>query len=496
VGAETGHGKADVTQLPDPRAWVGRAPFPWPPASSLDAGDALIGCYAVVSVQVLKTRQDKPYLKVQLTDSHGPLEARVWDDADSIAHALTAGSYVGVRGRIEIFNNERQLKVETIEPIRVELEDLRHFLPRSKRSVEAMEAELTALLDSIADPVLRQLLDLLLGPETETGRAYRLAPAAKRNHHASIGGLLEHSLSVATLCSMLAAHYGDALDRDLVVAGALLHDLGKIREIGAQPGFPYTDEGRLLGHILIGLQIVHDAAASVPDLTPKRLLLLEHLVASHQGRFEWQSPREPRILEGLVLHYADDLDAKMQQVTNLIDATPTGWTAWDRSLQRDFLRHLPEAPAAPAPPDPVQPPAAPPRADRTAMQSAPARPIASATPSPPPAPHAAPAVPFAVATMPAEPPPAYAGEPEPDEPDPAEFDGDVLHLLQEPRPNAAKPVRQPAGKSTAAPAPSEREPPARGGTDACAGDATRDPAPDDTATTLRLTDESLDLFGN
>jgi 3'-5' exoribonuclease len=495
VGTAAGPGGTDVTERPDPRGWVGRAPFPWPAAASLGAGDALVGCYAVVSVQVLKTRQDKPYLKVQLTDSHGPLEARVWDVADSMADALTAGSFVGVRGRIEIFNGERQLKVETIEPIRVELEDLRHFLPRCKRPVETMETELTGLLDSIGDPALRQLLDLLLGPETETGRAFRLAPAAKRNHHASIGGLLEHSISVATLCSMLAAHYGDALDRDLVVAGALLHDIGKIREIGAQPGFPYTDEGRLLGHILIGLQIVHDAAGAVHALAPKRLLLLEHLIASHQGRYEWQSPREPRILEGLVLHYADDLDAKMQQVTNLIDATPVGWTAWDRGLQRDFLRHLPEAPGAPHQPAPT-------RADRTGLRPPQAaapevRTAPPATRSAPPATRSAPSVPFAIATMPAEPPPAFSGEPEPAEPDPAEFDGDVLHLLHEPRPSASTPDRPPPGDSTDPPDRTEAEHSRAGGdTAADAGAAASQPGPDDTAARLRLADESLDLFGD
>jgi 3'-5' exoribonuclease len=326
--------------LPDARAWLGAAPFPWPAAGQLGAGDAIAACYAVVSVQRLRTRQDKPYLRIQLTDCHGPIEARVWDGAERVAATVAAGGYVGVRGRIEVFNNERQLKVEIIEPVRVELEELRLFLPHSARPVETMEAELRALLDSVQDPALRTLLDRLLGETTETGRAYRIAPAAKFNHHACIGGLLEHSLSVATVCSILATHYGAArLDRDLLVTAALIHDIGKIREIGAEPGFPYTDEGKLLGHILIGLRLLADAARDVPALEPRRLLLLEHLVASHQGRYEWQSPREPRTLEAILLHYADDLDAKMTQVGNLLAGVSDGWSAYDRSLQREFHRH-------------------------------------------------------------------------------------------------------------------------------------------------------------
>jgi 3'-5' exoribonuclease len=149
---------------------------------------------------------------------------------------------------------------------------------------------------------------------------------------------------------MLARHYGPDIDRDLLLTAALIHDIGKVREIGAQPGFPYTDEGKLLGHILIGLQLVADAARQVPALPPQRLLLLQHLSASHRGRYEWQSPREPRILEGLILHYADDLDAKMNQAAALVARVDKGWTAYDRSFARDFLRHrLPdEGPAADA----------------------------------------------------------------------------------------------------------------------------------------------------
>ena len=339
-----------ATPPPTPREWVGDQPFPWPPAHSHADLEDLVGCYAIHSLSVGRTRNEAPFLRLQLSDCYGSVEARMWDGVEPVMDILRAGMYVGVRGRMERYQAERQLRVEDIVPLHVELDDLVLFLPRSARPAEHMDAELGAAIASVTDAGLRQLLTSLLGADTDTGHAFRLAPAAKQNHHAYLGGLLEHTLSVVRVCDLLAGHYGAVIDRDLLIAGALLHDLGKVREIGARAGFPYTDEGKLLGHILIGLQMVSDAAATIPGLPPSRLLLLQHLIASHQGRYEWQSPREPRTLEGLVLHYADDLDAKLNQAGSLIDAVTAGWTAYDRSLGRDFLKHHnlgPDAPSGP-----------------------------------------------------------------------------------------------------------------------------------------------------
>jgi 3'-5' exoribonuclease len=333
-----------------PREWIGDDEFPWPPTLGLLDGDAVAACFSVSHVSSGRTRSDTPFLRLQLTDCYGTLDARMWDDVEAVADHVRVGSYIGVRGRIETYQDQRQLQIEALALLHVELDDLVLFLPRSARSPERMDAELTAVMASVNDDPLRALLELLLAAGTETGHAFRLAPAAKQNHHAYLGGLLEHTLSVARVCEMLAMHYGAALDRDLLITGALLHDVGKIREIGARSGFPYTDEGKLLGHIVIGMQIVADAAREVPDLAPARLLLLQHLIASHQGRFEWQSPREPRTLEALLLHYVDDLDAKLTQAGALTDAVTAGWTAYDRSLGRDFLRHRTEAPPPPAAP--------------------------------------------------------------------------------------------------------------------------------------------------
>lgn len=341
---------------PAPREWVGDAPFPWPPTRSLSDGAGVRACFVVVELQVARTRNDQPYLRLTLSDRFGPVEARVWNRAEELLPTLHPGCYVGVQGRIEFFNGQLQLCVDGLQPIRVEPDDLALFLPRSARPQAAMEHDLERVLETIADPALQSLLQACIGPDGAAGPGFRIAPAAKHNHHAYLGGLLEHTLSVAGLCDRLAVHYGPGIDRDLLLTAALLHDVGKVREIGTGAGFAYTDEGKLLGHILLGLEIVTAAARRVPALDPGRLLLLQHLIAAHQGRYEWQSPREPATLEALILHYADDLDAKLQQVRELIASGDGAWTAYDRSFRREFLRPAPvAAPPAPGAPDAEEP---------------------------------------------------------------------------------------------------------------------------------------------
>nr|NIP60182.1 HD domain-containing protein [Gemmatimonadota bacterium]NIU80124.1 HD domain-containing protein [Gammaproteobacteria bacterium]NIP83621.1 HD domain-containing protein [Gemmatimonadota bacterium]NIQ59928.1 HD domain-containing protein [Gemmatimonadota bacterium]NIW38130.1 HD domain-containing protein [Gemmatimonadota bacterium] len=290
------------------RDWLRGSEVPWPPASDLDDGARIVACYSVVRSAVATTKRDKPYLRLELSDLHGTIQGRVWEDAERYGAVAEPGSYVGVRGRVEVFQGQRQVNVEHLERVRVDPDDLGLFMPRCPRDAVEMDAELMDLVASVRDRPLRALLRSLLNPKTETGVWFRKAPAAKKNHHAYVGGLLEHTLSVTKLCHAMAAHYGPVIDRDLLITGALLHDIGKIHEIATEAGFPYTTSGKLLGHILLGLELVHDAGRrlKVPN---DRLRLVEHLIAAHQGRYEWQSPREPQTLEALVLHYADDTDA-------------------------------------------------------------------------------------------------------------------------------------------------------------------------------------------
>jgi 3'-5' exoribonuclease len=325
---------------PSPRAWVGPAPYPWPSFRNVHDGELLRACFYVVEYKADTTRTGQPYLRLRLADRHGLLEGMVWEEVEASAPHVVQGGFVGVQGRIGSYNGRKQIRIDRLVALRVRAEETEHFLPRGDRDADAMEAELRALVGSIAEPGLRAVVEAVLDPGAETGRRFRRSPAAKRNHHAYVTGLLEHTLSVAAACDRLAAHYGDDIDRDLLIAGALLHDVGKTREIALAPGFPYTDEGRLLGHIVLGLAEVETCARREPRLDEARRTLLLHLIASHQGRYEWQSPREPLTLEAVVLHYADDLDAKLAQVRGRLSDVPAkGWSAYDRSLGREFLRH-------------------------------------------------------------------------------------------------------------------------------------------------------------
>ncbi|HET7276340.1 MAG TPA: HD domain-containing protein [Longimicrobiaceae bacterium] len=331
----------------DPRAFCGGR-VPWPLVSDLADGDDVTACYMLHEKRRAETRNNKPYLKLVLADRTGAIDGYVWDDADRWDPACQVEEVVGVRGRISSFQNRLQLRVQAIEILKVEASDLEYLLPASPRARDVMEKELLALISSVKEEPLRKLLRRSLGANTELGSAFRTHPAAKRNHHAYLSGLLEHTLSVATICNRLVEHYatqGVNLDRDLLITGALLHDLGKVRELKGFPAPGYTTEGQLIGHIVIGMNLVAEQARSVPDLGEERLTLLLHLIASHQGKPEWDSPRVPQLREALVLHYADDLDAKMNQAGNVLADVPAGeWSSYDRSLGRSFYQSEPPAP--------------------------------------------------------------------------------------------------------------------------------------------------------
>jgi 3'-5' exoribonuclease len=325
----------------DPRSYCGSG-FPWPLVRDLADGGDVTACYLVHEKQRKETRAAKPYLHLVLGDRTGTIEAKVWDDAERLDRAFGPDDVIGVRGRISTFNEKLQLTVVAAEALEVGDDDLEFFVPSSPRDRGEMTRELDSLVNSVGDNSLRALLQRCVGKGSALGKQFRIHPAAKRNHHAYLGGLMEHSLSVARACDRLCAHYlaqGARLDRDLLVAGALLHDVGKVRELRTGRTFSYTDEGQLLGHILIGLQIVAREAESIPALRADKLLHLQHLIASHQGRLEWASPKVPQTMEAVILHAADELDAKMNSAMALLaEVDGGGWSAYDRSLERSLFQ--------------------------------------------------------------------------------------------------------------------------------------------------------------
>ncbi|OQX07785.1 MAG: hypothetical protein BWK76_24400, partial [Desulfobulbaceae bacterium A2] len=323
------------------------AEAPPPSLAQLVSGQIVDFPLLIQSATLGETKTGKPYLMLVVQDKSGDIAARAWSDAARLAALAEPGRVLRVRGQAVAYQDKLQIKVDTLEPLSpAEEERYRASLvPSSARPAEEMEAELQGLLRSFARPELRRLMRRIFADE-EIGPLFRRAPAAKKMHHAYRGGLLEHTLSLARLADRVAGHY-PRLDRDLLLAGALLHDLGKVRELVDENGvFDYSDSGRLVGHLVQGAGMVRDAAARISDFPPALLDQLLHLILSHHGRYEYGAPCLPMTPEALVLHYLDDIDAKMQYIDNLaarLSGPGPHWTDYQRPLERRLFLRGPEA---------------------------------------------------------------------------------------------------------------------------------------------------------
>jgi 3'-5' exoribonuclease len=276
-----------------------------------DEGRLFDGFFLVLAKQQRTTKQNKAYLNLTLGDKTGPIEARVWELVDPrIAKDFDRGDMVKVRGSISRYEDRAQMKVDQLRKAQAGEADKLDMLPATSQDVGALWRQLEAGVESLANADLKRLLNVLLA-DTELAQAYREAPAARQLHHAWLGGLLEHVVSLLGLADRVAAHY-PLLDRDLLVTGVILHDIGKIRELEWETGFDYTVEGVLLGHIQMGVDLVEKTIVALPDFPDRLRTLVLHMILSHHGKLEFGSPKLPMIPEALVLNFLDDLDAKMQ----------------------------------------------------------------------------------------------------------------------------------------------------------------------------------------
>jgi 3'-5' exoribonuclease len=278
-----------------------------------DEGKLFDGFFLVLAKQQRTTKQNKAYLNLTLGDKTGPMEARVWELSDPrIAKDFDRGDMVKVRGSISRYDDRAQMKVDQLRKAQAGEADKLDMLPATSQDVGVLWRQLEASVESLTNPDLRRLLHALLA-DTALAQAYREAPAARQLHHAWLGGLLEHVVSLLGLADRVAAHY-PLLDRDLLVTGVILHDVGKIRELEWETGFDYTVEGVLLGHIQMGVTLVEKTIATLPDFPDRLRTLVLHMILSHHGKLEFGSPKLPMIPEALVLNFLDDLDAKMMAV--------------------------------------------------------------------------------------------------------------------------------------------------------------------------------------
>ncbi len=286
--------------------------------ANFDEGKLFDGFFLVLAKQQRTTKTNKPYLNLILGDKTGQLEGRVWEITDPrIAKDFERGDIVKARGSASRFDDRIQMKIDQLRKATAGEVDKADMLPSTTYDVADLWRQLLGNIDSFTNPDLKRLLATLLS-DPALAQAYREAPAAKQLHHAWLGGLLEHVISLLTLASRVASHY-PILDRDLLMTGVILHDIGKVRELSWEIGFEYTVEGSLLGHIQIGTALAERTMDSLPDFPPKLKLLVLHMILSHHGKLEFGSPKLPMIPEALALSFIDDLDAKMQAVQGEFD---------------------------------------------------------------------------------------------------------------------------------------------------------------------------------
>ena len=345
-----------------------------PYVKDLEPNQVVTTSFLVHSKEIRQKKSGEFYLSLLLGDRTGELDAKMWDNVAEVMDTFDRDDFVKVKGLIQIFHNRPQLTIHKIRPVEESEVDFADYFTASARDPEEMWAELGGIVAAINNPHLKGLLEAMLADEDVAAR-YRRAPAAKQIHHAYLGGLIEHVLSLCALAKMAAAHY-PAVDYDLLIAGVVLHDIGKIYELSYDRGFGYSNEGQLIGHIQIALRMIGDKLRLLPDFPPALRTLVEHMVLSHHGRLEFGSPKVPHFPEALLLHYLDDMDSKMECMRALVerDRQVEGcFTTYSPSLERSVLKKERF----------LNPPPAPERAPRTVPASNGA---AAATPATTPAP--------------------------------------------------------------------------------------------------------------
>ncbi len=320
--------------------------------SELCEGARIDDVFLVTSKSLAEARNGSMYIRLQLSDRTGAIDAFKWDASDDLYGKLKRDDFIQVRGAVRGYNGKLQIDIDSFRASSVKV-DAADFLPRCARDVDEMLAEMRLLIDATQHPQLRALLESIF-KDKDFLTKFSNAPAAMKIHHAYIGGLLEHSLTVAKMCEAICAQY-PGVERDLLVTGALLHDIGKTDEFSWNASIKYTDSGHFLGHIVSGTMMLDRAIENIPGFDPLLKLVIEHLIVSHHGQKEYGSPKRPKSLEGVILHFVDDLDAKINTFTGAVKPKPEEdaghWTerhwVFDRPLFRGLPQQLNPAEAAP-----------------------------------------------------------------------------------------------------------------------------------------------------
>ena len=327
----------------------------------LEPNQVISTFFLVQNKEIRQKKTGEPYLSLALCDRTGELDAKMWDNVVEVMETFERDDFVKVKGLVQIFHNRPQLTIHKMRRVGDHEVEFADYFPASERNPDEMMAALRGIIAGMKNEHLRGLLTALLD-DPEIARRYKVAPAAKQIHHAYLGGLIEHVLSLCGMASLAASHYR-TVDLDLLLTGVVLHDMGKIYELSYERGFSYTTEGQLLGHMNIAIRIVADKLAKMPDFPPRLRTLVEHMILSHHGRLEFGSPKLPQFPEALLLHYLDDLDSKMECMRQTVDRdrlVEGVFTGYSVAMERSVLKkakYLEEVAPAPQPqPAPTPPP--------------------------------------------------------------------------------------------------------------------------------------------
>jgi 3'-5' exoribonuclease len=307
-------------------------------------GDSIEEVFLATDKQLRANRNGNLYLQLDLRDRTGSISARLWNAGEHLFRSFDSGDFLLVKGKVQLFQGSLQMILSHLELIETEKVDLTDFLPHTEQDVSKLFERLRTTLLKLSNPHLRALAECFLMDDALM-RDFCKAPAGVRNHHAYIGGLLEHVVTLLDAAERILPIYPE-LDRDLLLSGVYLHDIGKVLELNYNRAFAYSDEGQLVGHIVIGVEMLNEKVARVSDLTgepfPTELLLrLKHMILSHHGTYEFGSPRLPMTPEAIALHHLDNFDAKVHSFTRDIreDRNQTSaWTPFNQAMQRRLYK--------------------------------------------------------------------------------------------------------------------------------------------------------------
>jgi 3'-5' exoribonuclease len=285
-------------------------------------------------------KNGKGFMNLVLMDKTGELEARVWEDVSRYASVLVRDNFVHIEGKVQAYQGRKQVVVNRAQALREDEVEVKDYVPAGTLDPEELYGKLKGFISSMEDPDYKALVESVFIHDEEVVSKMKRAPAAKSVHHAYPTGLLEHMVSIACILDSLAKHYGPIVNRDLLLVGGFFHDIGKIWELSYDRTTDYTTEGKLIGHLVMGVELIERKIQALPSFPEEKRLLAKHMVLAHHGEYEYGSPKRPKILEALIVHYIDDLDSKVNAIQKFIesDQNPGEWTLLNKMYGRYFFK--------------------------------------------------------------------------------------------------------------------------------------------------------------